>query len=136
MSDHEPTPAEADSATTDAGATDAEARPAAKTPLWLAVVIAVVFAVLYAYDLWEAIGNLVGLNIQAGALGISLSAYGIVLLIVGIVVPALVYGAAFWLARLRGPLAQLAIFFTGWCTVQAVSLTIGTLFGAGGLDFG
>ena len=52
----------------DAGAAasaDDAAAPQSATPLWLAVTIAVLFGVLYAYDVWEAVGNLVGLNVQA-----------------------------------------------------------------------
>jgi hypothetical protein len=124
--DHEPHAVE-----TDAAAASADDR--APTPLWLAITIAVVFATLYAYDVWEAINNFVGLGLQADALGIGLSAFGLVLLIVGLIVPFAVFGLAFWLARSRTPLVQLLIFFTGYCLVQVLSAQIDTLFGMGGL---
>ena len=49
----------------DGGVTDATTTPAARpaTPLWLAVTIAVLFGVLYAYDVWEAVRDLVGMSL-------------------------------------------------------------------------
>ena len=61
----------------------AERRRGTATPLWLAITIAVVFGVFYAYDVWEAVGNLVGLNLQAGALGVALTGFGWALLVAG-----------------------------------------------------
>jgi hypothetical protein len=123
----------------DAGTTGAtsvaKATPARPTtPLWLAVTIAVIFGVLYAYDVWEAVGNLVGLNIEAGTLGVSLTGWGIALLVVALVVPFLAFGLAFWLGRHRGPLAQVVLFLAGYAVVQALTLDISALFELGGLD--
>lgn len=107
-----------------------------RTPLWLAVPIAVVFGALYAYDLWEAIDNLVGMGLYAQGLGVALTGFGWALLIVGLVVPLGVFVAAFWLARLRSPLAQLAIFATGYCVIQVLSSDIAALVAVGGLNLG
>ncbi|MFB6609470.1 hypothetical protein ACFCVO_04070 [Agromyces sp. NPDC056379] len=107
-------------------------RPA--TPLWLAITIAVAFGVFYAYDVWEAVGNLVGLNIYADGLGIPITGAGWALLVVGIAVPLLVFGAAFWLARRRGPLAQVVIFLAGYALVQVLAADISSFFQLGGLD--
>ena len=104
------------------------------TPLWLAATIAVVLGVLYAYDVWEAIGNLVGLNIYAGELEVGLTGYGLALLIVGVAVPLVVYATAFWLGRRRGPLAQVVLFLAGFALVQALSADVAVLFDLGGLD--
>jgi len=115
-------------------AAEASARPA--TPLWLAVVIAAVTGVFYAYDVWEAVGNLVGLNLYADSLGVGLTVYGVVVLIVGVVLPFLVYAVAFWLGRRRGPLGQLALFVVGYALVQVLSADVAVLFGLNGLDLG
>ena len=64
------------------------------------------FGVFYAYDVWEAVGNLVGLNIQAAALGVPLTGWGVALLVVALLVPFLAFGVALWLGRRRGPLVQ------------------------------
>ncbi|GAA2462331.1 hypothetical protein [Agromyces soli] len=117
-----------------ADAVEASARPA--TPLWLAVVIAAVTGVFYAYDVWEAVGNLVGLNLYADSLGVGLTVYGVVVLIIGVVLPFAVYATAFWLGRRRGPLGQLALFVVGYALVQVLSADVAVLFGLNGLDLG
>lgn len=121
----------------EASADTADAAPAARsaTPLWLAVTIAVLFGVLYAYDVWEAVGNLVGLNVQAASLGISLTGFGVTLLVVALVVPFVVFGLAFWLGGHRGPLQQVVLFLVGYALVQALTLDLTALFDLGGLDF-
>jgi hypothetical protein len=108
------------------------ARPA--TPRWLALTIAVVFGVLYAYDVWEAVGNLVGLNLQAGSLGVPLTALGLTLLIAALIVPFLVFGVAFWLGRRRAPLAQVVLFLAGYALIQALAFDAAVFFGLGGFD--
>lgn len=122
-------------ATDPTGATEstAPARPAA--PLWLAVTIAVLFGVFYAYDVWEAVGNLVGLNIQAAALGVPLTGWGVALLVAALVVPFLAFGVALWLGRHRCPLVQVVLFLVGYALVQALTLDISALFELGGFDF-
>ena len=72
------------------------------------------FGVFYAYDVWEAVGNLVGLNIQAAALGVPLTGWGVALLVAALVVPLLAFGVAFWLGRRRGPLVQVVLFLAGY----------------------
>ena len=104
------------------------------TPLWLAITIAVLFGVFYAYDVWEAVGNLVGLNVYADGLGIALTGAGWALLVTGVALPLLVFGAAFWLGRRRGPLAQAVLFLAGYALVQVLSADVSSFFELGGLD--
>jgi hypothetical protein len=106
---------------------------AGATPLWLAVAIAVFFGLFYAYDAWEAVGNLVGLNAAAGQLGTTLSGFGWGVLIVGILMPILVFALAFWLGRRRKAGVQALLFFAGLCVSAVLSLDIFVLFGAGSL---
>lgn len=115
-------------------ATPRAPRPA--TPRWLAIAIAAVFAVLYAYDMWEAVDSVVQLNSAAANFGVSLSAFAIVVLVVAIALPLIAYGFAFAIVRRRGPLAQLAGLFVGWCAVQAVSLSLAALLAFGLYDLG
>jgi hypothetical protein len=97
-------------------------------PFWLTVIIASLFGLLYAYDLWEAVGNLVGLNIQAGGLDTSLSGFGWTVLILGVLIPVAVYGFAFWLGRKRVVGVQALMFLTGLCLVAVLSLDFYVLF--------
>ena len=127
-------PADASPPADAAAEADATATVRPATPRWLVMTIAVVFGVLYAYDVWEAVGNLVGLNLQAGALGVPLSGLGLTLLIAALIVPFLVFGVAFWLGRRRTPLAQVLLFLAGYALVQALAFDAAVFFGLGGFD--
>ncbi len=116
-----------------AGASGAAPRPA--TPLWLAVTIAAIFGVLYAYDVWEAVRDLVGVSLMVGDLGVSLAGIGVALLIAALLVPLIVYALAFWLGYRRGPLAQVVLFLAGYAFVQVLTLDLGAFFELGGIDF-
>jgi hypothetical protein len=122
-----------DAGATDVTATTAPARSA--TPLWLAVTIAVLFGVLYAYDVWEAVRDLVGMTMMVGDLGVSFAGVGIGILIAALLVPLVVFGIAFWLGRRRGPLAQIVLFLAGYALVQALALDLSAIFELGGIDF-
>ncbi|MCU1442140.1 MAG: hypothetical protein JWQ59_290 [Cryobacterium sp.] len=103
------------------------------TPLWLAVTIAVFFGLFFAYDAWEAVGNLLGLNAAAGQLGTTLSGFGWGVLILGILLPILVFALAFWLGRRRRAGVQALLFFVGLCLSAVLSLDIFVMFGLGSL---
>jgi hypothetical protein len=111
------------------------ARPRPVTPLWLAVTIAVLFGVFYAYDVWEAVRDLVGMSLLVGDLGVSLMGWGLALLIAALVVPIVVFGLAFWLGYRRGPLEQVVIFLAGYALVQVLTADFGAFFELGGIDF-
>ncbi|MEF3405344.1 hypothetical protein [Agromyces sp. CCNWLW203] len=103
------------------------------TPFWLAITIAVLFGVFYAYDVWEAVGNLVGMNVTAGELGVAITGAGWALLLAGIAVPLLVFGAAFWLGRRRSPLVQVVLYLAGYALVQVLAADFAS-FGLAVLD--
>ena len=104
------------------------------TPLWLSISIAVVFGLFYAYDLWEAVGNLFGMNITADGLGVAITGAGWALLIAALVLPLLVFGTAIWLGRRRGPFAQVVLFLAGFALVQVLAADVTSFFELGGLD--
>ena len=97
---------------------------ARRTPQWLFATIAVIFGLFFAYDVWEAVSNLVSLNIAAQSLDTQLSGFGWAVLIVGVLMPAIVYAIAFWLGRTRGPGAQASLLLIGLCVVAVLSLDI------------
>ena len=81
--------------------TDA-ARPAARrTPLWLLVMITGLLGLLYAYAVWNAVGNLIETVGFYGEAGLSLNALGWFIWIFAAILPILVWGAAFALAYSR-----------------------------------
>jgi hypothetical protein len=115
-------------------AADAREQVAARVaPLWLTGTIAVLFGLLYAYDIWEAIGNLVGLNVAAGSLGTQLSGFGWAVLLAAVVMPAIVYAIAFWLGRRRGAGGLALLLLMGWALVAVLSLDVFALFRLGNL---
>lgn len=111
------------------GTTATRRRP----PRWLLLTIAASFGLFYAYDVWEAVGNLVGLNLQAQSLDTQLSGFGWAVLIFGVLLPVLVYALAYWLGRNRAFGVQALTLLVGLCAVAAASLNMAAVFGLGRL---
>ena len=106
-------------------------RTPSRSPRWLTLTLAILFGLFFAYDVWEAVGNLAGVSIVASGLETSINALGWVVLIVGILLPVVVFAAAYWLGRRRDPLAQLLLYLAGLGVVAALSLSLLALFGIG-----
>jgi len=102
-------------------------------PRWLLLTLAGIFALFYAYDVWEAIGNLVGLNQQAQTLGTQLSGFGWIVLIGAIVLPVVVYIVAYRIGRNRAFGVQALTLLVGLCLVAVLSIDILVIFGLGNL---
>ena len=86
---------------------------------WLSIVVAVVFGLLNAYVLWNAIGNLINLPKEFGAV----TPWW--LLILDLAVPVVAFTAAFIIGRRRS-LGARALFFLIGLTVVACS-TVGSI---------
>lgn len=104
-----------------------------RSPRWLSVIIAVLFGLFFVYDMWEAIGNLVGLNLTATSLDTQLSGFGWTVLIFAVLMPLLVFAVAFWIGRRRSAGAQAVLYFAGLCLVAVLSIDILVMFGLGRL---
>jgi len=91
------------------------------------VLVIVLFGFLYSWDLWEAVGNLVGLGPFYDALGIAGSMpWG--LLWVGVAVPVIVFGGALWWGRKRPLVTEKAlVLLMGWAVVAAVSMSLASV---------
>lgn len=88
---------------------------------WRSIAIAVVFGLLYAYVLWNAVGNLVNLPKELG----ELTPWW--LLIVDVAVPVLSFAVAFVLGRRATVAARILFFFIG-LTVVACSTVASIAF--------
>jgi hypothetical protein len=99
----------------------------------LSTSVAIIFGLLYAYDAWEAVGNLVGLNVAAGALGTSLSGFGWSVLLGGILLPLVVYVLALWIGRNLSAGPQALVLLVGWCLIAVLSLDMFVSIGLGRL---
>ncbi|SDO03552.1 hypothetical protein SAMN05216368_109103 [Cryobacterium flavum] len=113
---------------TDGRTGDATTAIRRRPPRWLLLVIAIFFGLFYAYDVWEAIGNLALLNLLAQSLDTQLSAFGWTVLIFAVILPILVYALAYWLGRNRAFGVQALTLLVGLCVVAAVSLDLGAVF--------
>jgi len=111
----------------------ASVRSPRRTPHWLALTLAIVFGLFYAYDVWEAIGNIVGVSLAAQSLDTTLSGFGWVVLLWGMAMPAVVFAVAFWMGRRRAAAVQALLYLVGLTVVAALSLDLFVLFGVGRL---
>lgn len=107
------------------------AAPARRTPFWLEITLAIAFGLFFAYDAWEAVGNLVGVADLAGALDTSISGLGWVVLIAAILLPEALFAAAFLLGRRRPVVVQAALYLTGLAVSALLYLDILLMFGVG-----
>jgi hypothetical protein len=103
-----------------------ETPEAVSTPRFglLSIVVAALFGLLYVYDLWEAISNLVELPVLYAALGLD----GVGLpwgpLILGVALPPVVFGLALLVGRRRTVGVQSLLFVLGLANVAGASLGI------------
>ena len=83
-----------------------------------------VFVALFGWDLWEALGNLVGLQPFYEAMGISASVPW-VLLWLGVLLPvtAVVLSLILW-RRWTGAVERLAVMLVAWAVVAGMSLSL------------
>ena len=97
--------------------TDAPAR-AARTPTWILVAIGGLFALFYAYALWQAVGN----TAQAAQFG--LNALGWLVWVFAIVFPVLAFAAAFALGYRRGVAVYALVLLTGLALVAVFWINV------------
>ncbi|BDZ46104.1 hypothetical protein [Naasia aerilata] len=88
------------------------------------------FALLYGWDLVEAIANLVALLAFAAAAGHPLNSYAWLVLGSAILVPPAAYVCALLIGWSRGPLLLAAVLGTGWAATAALGLTFEALLRA------
>ena len=91
-------------------------------------ILAAVFALLFAYDVWEGIGNFVGVMTQSLSLGIGLSAFGWFAVVFGILAPLVIFFVALWVTRKRPLLPAFVIYVVALSisAVIGVDLALGT----------
>lgn len=107
--------------------------PVRRTPFWLEITLAIAFGLFFAYDAWEAVGNLVGVADLARTLDTSITGLGWVVLVAAILLPILLFAAAFLLGRRRSAVVQSALYLTGLAVSALLYLDILLMFGVGAL---
>lgn len=91
---------------------------------WLGIAIAVAFGLFYAWDLWEAVSNIVALPSLYDAIGIGSERVPWWLLVIGILIPPAVYVVAFALGRRRGIPGRALLLLVGLAVTAALSLSV------------
>ncbi len=111
----------------DAGPRRASGRPGAR------IAVTLVFGLVLAGDVWEAVGNLLGVSATASALGTSVSVTGWFVLVLGVAMPVAGFLGVSWLGR-RARLSSLVIgYLTVTVVVAALSLDLLAIYGLGAL---
>ncbi|KQQ07907.1 hypothetical protein [Rathayibacter sp. Leaf296] len=95
----------------------------------LSVLIAVLFGALFAWDVWEAIGNLVGIRAYAAGLNTDLNATGWTVLLLGLALPVVCFAVALLLGRRRGVAARAGLLVAALCLSAVLSLDVQQVFG-------
>ncbi|MGV8969996.1 MAG: hypothetical protein ACOH1J_06055 [Microbacteriaceae bacterium] len=91
---------------------------------WIATTVAILFGLLYAYDLWEGVSPLFELPTYYEFVGLKPSDVPWPLLVVGVLIPPVVYALAFVVGLRRNVLEKVLIFLGGLALVASLSLTI------------
>ncbi len=91
---------------------------------WLSLTVAGVFGLFYAYDLWEAVSNFVELPAVYKQYGLETSDIPWWVLVLGLVVPPLVFAIAFVAGRKHSVLGKALIFIVGLAVVAGLSLGV------------
>ncbi|MCP2030492.1 hypothetical protein L1277_000556 [Okibacterium sp. HSC-33S16] len=107
--------------------------PSRRVPRWVTTTLAVIFGLLFAYDVWEAVGNVIGISWLVSGTETAISVFGWVVLSTNILVPIALFLLAFRLGRRRDLLAQILLYLTGLGVSAVIALDIVALFGAGQL---
>ncbi|PPH13953.1 hypothetical protein C5C36_06670 [Rathayibacter sp. AY1G1] len=109
------------------GGTGRRDRPGRR--LAASVLVAVVFALFFAWDVWEAVGNLIGLRSYAASLGTDLNPTGWAVLLLGLVLPVACFVVAVLLGRRRGLPARVGLLAAALCLSAALSLDVQLVLG-------
>ena len=92
---------------------------------WLSLIVAAIFGLFYAYDMWEAIGNMVNLPGFYDQLGIGSGSVPWWLLWIGVLIPPVVFVVAFVVGRTRNVGVKALVFLVGLAV--SAGLGIGVL---------
>ena len=100
-----------------------ERSPASHRPSPGTLVAAVVFGLFYAYDVWEALGNLLQLPQLDKANHLDTASVPWAFLIAGVVSPILIYFLSLLIARRQRLFGRCVILFVGLAAAAALSLS-------------
>lgn len=91
---------------------------------WLSLIVAALFGPFYAYDLWEAVGNLINLPPFYDAIGYGSENVPWWLLWIGVALPLVIFLAAFVVGRRRNVGVKALVFLVGLSISAGLSLGV------------
>ena len=91
---------------------------------WLSLTIGAVFGLFYAYDVWEAVGNLIGVPKIYDGLGLTAQTPW-VFLVAALIIPLVVYGLVLLLGLRRNAGERTLLLLTGLAVSNALALATG-----------
>lgn len=110
--------------------------PRAKRMPWFRLTVIVLFALVYAWDLFEAISDLLGVaaqitkyNENATLIGLNTISIPWTVLVINLLLPPVVFGLALLITRRRNVGILAVVFVVGLGVVAAVSLSLAELVG-------
>jgi hypothetical protein len=92
---------------------------------WLSLIVAAVLGLFYAYDVWEAVGNMINLPAFYDSIGVGSKHVPWWLLWIGVLIPVVVFLLAFVIGRRRNVGEKAVVFIVG--LALAAGLGIGVL---------
>ncbi|MCU1578422.1 MAG: hypothetical protein JWP19_626 [Rhodoglobus sp.] len=92
---------------------------------WLSLIVAAVLGLFYAYDVWEAVGNMINLPAFYDSIGVGSKHVPWWLLWIGVLIPVVVFLLAFVIGRRRNIGEKAVVFIVG--LALAAGLGIGVL---------
>jgi hypothetical protein len=95
---------------------------------WPRIVLAVVFGLFYAYDVWEVVASAV----QILGLGLGFSPIGWVIMVAALLAPFACFTAAFLIGRRRGLLVAVLAYATGLAVSAVLFFSLTVLLGTSG----
>jgi hypothetical protein len=95
----------------------------------LAVVLA--FSLLFLWELWGAVNNLVFWLTLAMSVHRSLTTFAWLVLLAGLAIPVTAFAAALVVCRGRGAASRARILLVAYCASQALTLSVLAYFNAG-----
>lgn len=91
---------------------------------WLSLTVAALFGLVYAYFLWQAVSLLVQLPTNLAALGLGGDRIPWWLLILGVLIPPIVFGVAAAVGRKQNVGRKAVIFVVGLAIVSGLGLSV------------
>ena len=89
---------------------------------WLSLVVAALFGLFFAYDLWEGVSNLIALPAFYDAFGYGTENVPWWLLWIGVAIPPIVFVIAFAVGRRQNVFGKALVFLLGLALVAGLSI--------------